>query len=77
MRPVCCRNPEILNKKWLIPTISACLSLRGVYLIMAYQWIKVRYQDLKGNHNERIFKGRMAVVLQQEIDHINGKLIRD
>ena len=70
-------NPEIIEKKWNIYSISSCFSLKGMYLLKRQFWQKVRYQDLKGNHHEDIFKGGYSTVLQQEIDHIDGKLVCD
>ena len=70
-------NPEILEMKWNIYSLSACFSLKGMYLLKRYFWQKVRYQDLQGNYHEEIVKGGRSSVLQQEIDHINGRLVCD
>ncbi|AMB99016.1 peptide deformylase [Aerococcus urinaehominis] len=39
--------------------------------------IKVRYYDLDGNEYVKRFKGYPAIVLQHEIDHLNGILFYD
>lgn len=70
-------NPEIIERKWNLFSISSCFSLKGMYLLKRYFWQKVRYQDLEGKQHEEIFRGGHSSVLQQEIDHINGKLICD
>lgn len=70
-------NPEIIGKKWLLPSFSMCYSVPGLYVVRKYYWVRVKYQDIKGNIKEEILKGGKALALQQEIDHINGKLICD
>lgn len=70
-------NPELIEKKWYFPALSSCYSIKGLYLIKAYYWCRVQYQDLEGNQHEKIVKGGCAVVLQQEIDHLNGRLLTD
>lgn len=70
-------NPEILDRKWNFYSISGCFSLKGMYLLKRFFWQKVRYQDLHGKYHEEVFKGGYSSVLQQEIDHINGRLVCD
>lgn len=70
-------NPEIAESKWHICSISSCFSLKGMYLLKRYFWHRVKYQDLKGNYHEEIVKGGRASVLQQEVEHIDGKLVCD
>ncbi|MDO4670667.1 MAG: peptide deformylase [Aerococcus sp.] len=42
-----------------------------------YARITVTYDDLDGNHFKKRFKGYAAIVLQHEIDHLNGHLYYD
>lgn len=70
-------NPEIIEKKWLYPTVSSCFSFKGLYLVKKYFWLRIRYQDSHGKSHEETIKGGHASVLQQELDHINGILICD
>lgn len=70
-------NPEIIEKRWNIPTFSRCFSVEGIYIIRAYYWIKVKYQDLQGYYHTEVISGGKAATLQQETDHINGILISD
>jgi|SRR3989338_2619353 len=70
-------NP-IMVKTWFpFPYLESCYSLdrRKFYLVKRYLWSKVKYQDLKGNWCEMIFKGPSAIF--QEIDHIDGILISE
>lgn len=72
-------NPEILGKKWVLPSLEQCYSLknRGRYLLLRYFWLKVKYQDLKGKYHQEVIIGPRAYTMQQEIDHIDGILISD
>ncbi len=70
-------NPEFSQQKWFLPTISGCYSLKGLYLLKSPYIVEVNYLDLKGKNHKELFRGGMAVLLKQEIDHLNGKLISD
>ena len=70
-------NPEVRATRFWLPAISGCFSLRGLYLIKRPYWLKVSYLDLKGRKHTETLRGGKATALQQEIDHINGKLICD
>lgn len=70
-------NPEIIQQSWVAPTIVGCFSLPGLYLRRTPYWIKLKHQDLNGNYQQKIFKGGQAVLVQQEIDHLNGVLACD
>ena len=64
-------NPQIVERKRNLYSVSSCYSLKGVYFLKRFFLQKVKYQDLKGNYHEEIVKGGLSSVLQQEIDHIN------
>lgn len=70
-------NPEFTDQKWFLPAISGCYSLNGLYLLKSPYWVKVSYLDLKGRKYIETFRGGMAVLLKQEIDHLNGRLVSD
>lgn len=70
-------NPEFSDQKWFLPTVSGCYSLKGLYLLKSPYWVKVKYLDLQGKKHEEVFQGGMAVLLKQEVDHLDGKLICD
>lgn len=70
-------NPEIIEQRFLLPTITGCFSLSGLYLRKSYHYLKIKYLTLDGKHKTEVFIGGNAILLQQEIDHINGKLICD
>jgi len=70
-------NPEIIERKWFIPAPTACYSVKGIYITITPLYMKVRFQDLKGNLKEETLIGGLSGTMQQEIDHIDGRLISD
>ena len=72
-------NPEITHLTSKNTAIEeGCLSLPGVYgYVTRAAKVHVRYQDLTGRKHRGKFRGMEAIVLQHEIDHLNGKLIID
>ena len=69
-------NPEITGAKGYIPFIEGCISLPGLIVprIRRYS-IDVSYQDRTGKKKTGTFKGLSSIILQHEIDHLNGKLM--
>lgn len=72
-------NPEITyTSDDLTTTDEGCLSLPGIFgLVKRPKKIHLKYQDLSGEKFSEKLKGMMAVVLQHEIDHLNGVLFID
>lgn len=71
-------NPEILEKDGVAITEEGCLSVPGYYEeVERANHIKVRFLDRHGVTNEQEFEGLMAVCVQHEIDHLNGRLFVD
>jgi len=57
---------------------ETCLSLPGVVVdVKRAKEVVVQYQDLHGKHQEETVKGPLSIVLQHEVDHLNGVLITD
>lgn len=57
---------------------EGCLSVPGVWVdIERYLKVRLRAQDIKGNHVELELEGFAARVVQHEVDHLNGVLIID
>jgi peptide deformylase len=77
-RPEYFVNPEILERRGETEYEEGCLSIPGVYgTIKRSEWIRLRYQDEKGVPHEMEAEGLRAIVLQHEIDHLNGVLFFD
>lgn len=71
-------NPEILEKDGVTVTEEGCLSVPGYYEeVERAEHIKVRYLDRKGTQCEEKYEGLLAVCVQHEIDHLDGKLFVD
>ena len=71
-------NPEILEKDGVTVTEEGCLSVPGYYEeVKRAEHIRVRYLDREGREAEGEFEGLLAVCIQHEIDHLDGKLFVD
>ncbi len=71
-------NPEILEKDGVIVTDEGCLSVPGYYEeVERAEHIKVRFLDRDGAEVELETHGLLAVCIQHEIDHLDGKLFVD
>jgi peptide deformylase len=71
-------NPEILEKDGVAVTEEGCLSVPGYFEeVERAEHIRVRYLDRDGKPAEKEANGLLAVCIQHEIDHLNGKLFVD
>ncbi len=71
-------NPVILEKDGVQVSEEGCLSVPGYYEeVERADHIRVQYQDRNGDEVEAEFEGLLAVVVQHEIDHLDGKLFVD
>lgn len=73
-------NPIILEKvDEVFEFREGCLSIpkNNVNTKSRSKTIKVQWQDKSGTYNEKEFKDLSAVVIQHEIDHLNGILFTD
>ena len=76
--PLVLCNPELLNTEGTEVMEEGCLSVPGVYdEVERAERIRVRYQDVTGKSFEMDADGLLAVCIQHEIDHLNGKLFVD
>ena len=71
-------NPVILEHDGVEVTEEGCLSVPGYYEeVQRAEHIRVRYLDRDGIEVESEFDGLLAVCVQHEIDHLDGKLFVD
>ena len=71
-------NPEIIEREGKIKWEEGCLSIPEVFgWVQRSEWVKVRALDLQGQPFEVEGSELMAVCLQHEIDHLDGKLFLD
>lgn len=78
-------NPEIVDhSKELQPEdkkspLEGCLSLPNYYgIVKRWKWIEIKYFELSRTYNleprTSRFEGFPAIVIQHEMDHLNGKI---
>jgi len=71
-------NPVIVQKDGLAVTEEGCLSVPGFYEeVERAEHVRVRYLERDGKEVESDFAGMLAVCVQHEIDHLDGKLFVD
>ena len=71
-------NPEIVERDGLQYCEEGCLSVPGIYEeVERTQRIKVRAQSLKGEFFSLEADGLLAVCIQHEMDHLQGKVFVD
>ncbi len=77
-QPLVLVNPEILSREGVAVTEEGCLSVPGIFdEVQRAAKIRVRAQDRNGEVFERDYEGTLAVCVQHEMDHIDGKLFVD
>jgi len=71
-------NPEILEKDGVTVTDEGCLSVPGYYEeVERAEHVRVRFLDSDGSELELDAHGLLAVCIQHEIDHLDGRLFVD
>ena len=71
-------NPEIVMRDGVHIMEEGCLSVPGVYdTVQRAQQVRVRALDRNGNPFELDADGLLAVCIQHEIDHLDGKVFVD
>jgi peptide deformylase len=69
-------NPMIIKKSGKkFVNYEGCLSLEGTRSVERYSNVLVNYTDGKGKRQTKTFNGLLAIIVQHETDHLNGKLI--
>lgn len=77
-QPLCLINPQILESSDAEIMEEGCLSVPGIYEeVQRAERITVRFLDREGNEQKLTTGGLLAVCIQHEIDHLDGKLFVD
>jgi peptide deformylase len=77
-QPMVLINPQILSAEGRVPGEEGCLSLPGIYdKLERAARIRVRALDRHGKPFEIDAEGMLAVCIQHEMDHLEGKLFVD
>lgn len=76
--PICLINPEIVYKDGIEEMQEGCLSVPGIFEnVTRAENITVKALDKNGISVEHETSGLLAVCIQHEMDHLNGKLFVD
>ncbi|MET0004382.1 peptide deformylase [Candidatus Thiodiazotropha sp. LNASS1] len=77
-QPLCLVNPEIIEKDGEEQMEEGCLSVPGIYeMVKRANLIRVRALGRDGAAFEMEAEGLLAVCIQHELDHLEGKLFVD
>ncbi|MGB1256699.1 MAG: peptide deformylase [Thiolinea sp.] len=77
-QPLCFINAEILSKEGQMEHEEGCLSVPEYYeKVTRAERIRVKALDRKGEIFEMDADGLLAVCIQHELDHLDGKLFVD
>jgi peptide deformylase len=77
-QPLVFVNPEIVSSEGEQVYQEGCLSVPGIYAdVTRADRIEVRFLDREGKARELHVDGLLAVCIQHEMDHLEGKLFVD
>jgi peptide deformylase len=77
-QPLALINAQILEKEGSQVYQEGCLSFPGLYAdVTRALKVKVKAQDLDGNEIVVEAEGPLAVCIQHEMDHLDGKVFVD
>ena len=76
--PIFLVNPVITRAEGEIESSEGCLSIPGYSEpISRYETIEYQAIDLNGNEKKDVVNGLLAICIQHEMDHLQGKLMVD
>ncbi|MBV2121280.1 MAG: peptide deformylase [Candidatus Thiodiazotropha sp. (ex Ctena orbiculata)] len=76
--PLCLINPEIIEKDGIEQMEEGCLSVPGIFeTVSRADKIRFKALDRDGVPFEEEAEGLLAVCVQHELDHLDGKLFVD
>lgn len=68
----CSTEVEKLQKN---TPLEGCLSIPNTWgVVKRKKWVRLAFQDTKGNRKQKTFFGFEAVIVQHEMDHLKGIL---
>lgn len=77
-QPLCLVNPRILERQGVVEMEEGCLSVPGVFdLVQRAERVKVEAIGLDGEPFTLEAEGLLAVCIQHEMDHLDGRLFVD
>lgn len=76
--PICLINPQIVERDGIEESEEGCLSVPGFFeKVSRAEHIKVKALDRNGDSFELEARDLLAVCIQHEMDHLEGKLFVD
>ncbi len=77
-QPLIMINPVITEHEGRTTFDEGCLSVPSFFeTVERYRYIEIRYQDLEGSEQSLKTDGLLAIVIQHEMDHLEGTLFID
>jgi len=77
-QPLCLVNPVIVERRGTEEMDEGCLSVPGFYEpVERSEWVRFQALDREGRPLDRDADGLLAVCIQHELDHLDGKLFVD
>ena len=77
-QPLVLVNPEIVDRDGLEQMEEGCLSVPGIYeVVQRAAHVQVKAMDRNENELDLELDGILAVCVQHEVDHLDGKLFVD
>ncbi|QDP57991.1 MAG: putative peptide deformylase [Prokaryotic dsDNA virus sp.] len=71
-------NPRLeAHSKKMVAYKEGCLSLKKQFYTNRYEWVKISYERLPDKRVTKKYSGFSAIIIQHELDHLNGKLCKD
>jgi len=76
--PLVIINPEIVEHSGEIITEEGCLSFPGIYAnVPRFEEVTIKYHDIHGEEQRLEADELLAICIQHEIDHLQGKVFVD
>ncbi|AYA40919.1 peptide deformylase [Xenorhabdus nematophila] len=77
-KPTVLVNPKIVEKERRVVNQEGCLSIPGYYAdVERFEKVKVEAFDRQGNQTTIESEDFLSIVMQHEIDHLNGVIFID
>ncbi|RLA03993.1 MAG: peptide deformylase [Gammaproteobacteria bacterium] len=77
-QPLIIANPQIIEKSGEYTYEEGCLSFPDIYAnVQRAEQVSLKYQDIDGQEQLLEADGLLAICIQHEVDHLEGKVFVD
>ncbi|MCP3672904.1 MAG: peptide deformylase [Gammaproteobacteria bacterium] len=77
-KPLYILNPQLVDKSGEIDNKEGCLSFPNIYAnVTRAEQVTIKYQDLEGKEHILEADDLLAICIQHEMDHLDGKVFVD